>query len=85
MLTVTVGPDGRILVPVELRRTLGLQPGTRLVARIKDERLILERRDVILRRLQERFAVIPPGVSLVEELLAERRHEAEREADREAR
>jgi AbrB family looped-hinge helix DNA binding protein len=81
MLTVTVGPDGRILVPVELRRTLGLQPGTRLVARVEDDRLVLERREVVLRRLQAQFEAIPPGVSLVDELIADRRREAEREAE----
>jgi len=80
MLTVTVGPDGRILVPVELRRTLGLQPGTRLVARVEDGRLVLEGREVVLRRLQAQFEAIPPEVSLVDELIAERRREAERES-----
>lgn len=80
MVTVTVGPDGRILVPVELRRTLGLLPGTPLVARIEDDHLILERREVVLRRLQAQFEAIPPTVSLADELIADRRREARRDA-----
>ncbi|MEX0630213.1 MAG: AbrB/MazE/SpoVT family DNA-binding domain-containing protein [Chloroflexota bacterium] len=81
MLTVRVGPDGRILVPVELRRELGLQPGMPLVARVEDDRLVLERRETVLRRLQSLFGAIPEGVSLADELVAERRREAEREAE----
>jgi AbrB family looped-hinge helix DNA binding protein len=81
MLTVTVGPDGRILVPVALRRELGLMPGTPVIARVEDDRLVLESRDAVLRRLQARFASIPEGVSLADELIAERRREAEREAE----
>ncbi|MGI8998269.1 MAG: AbrB/MazE/SpoVT family DNA-binding domain-containing protein, partial [Candidatus Limnocylindria bacterium] len=50
MLTTKVGPDGRVLVPVELRRELEFGPGTPLVARIDDGRLILERSDALLAR-----------------------------------
>jgi AbrB family looped-hinge helix DNA binding protein len=77
VVTITVGPDGRILVPVELRRQLGLQPGMSLVARIEDDHLVLERREVVLGRLQAQFERIPRDVSLVDELLTDRRREAE--------
>lgn len=79
-MTVRVGPDGRILVPVELRRQLGLTAGTPLVAHVEDDRLVLERRDGVLKRLQAQFAAVPPEVSLVDELIADRLREAEREA-----
>lgn len=80
MLTTKVGPDGRVLVPVELRRELGLEPGATVVARSDGDRLILESRDVILRRIQDRFtSAVPDGVSLVDELLEDRRREAARE------
>ncbi len=81
MLTTKMGPDGRVLVPVELRRELSLGPGETLVARVEDERLILESREAILRRVQKRFLdAIPRDVSLADELIADRRREAEREA-----
>ena len=35
--------------------------------------------EAIVRRLRERFAHLPPGVSLADELIAERRQEASRE------
>lgn len=41
-------------------------------------------RDEIIRRLQERFAHIRPGVSLADELIAERREEARRKAEESA-
>jgi bifunctional DNA-binding transcriptional regulator/antitoxin component of YhaV-PrlF toxin-antitoxin module len=79
MLTVRFGPDGRVLVPVELRRALGAEPGEPLVARVIERQLVIERRADALRRVQERFAMLPDGVSLAAELIEERRREAEAE------
>lgn len=79
MLTVRFGPDGRVLVPVELRRALGVTPGEALVARVVDRQLVIERREDALHRLQGRFAGIPAGVSLADELIADRRREVERD------
>jgi antitoxin PrlF len=76
MLTVRFGPDGRVLVPVELRRALGVTQGEPLVARVLDRQLVIERREDALRRLQERFAIVAPGVSLAGELIEDRRREA---------
>jgi AbrB family looped-hinge helix DNA binding protein len=78
-IEVTVGPQGRLVVPAALRRRLGLQPGDVLVATADEDRLVLERRDATLARLQSRFAHIPSDVSLADELIAQRRQEAERE------
>lgn len=78
---VRVGPQGRIVIPAPLRKRLGIKPDDRLVARIRDGQLVLETRESIIRRLQERFSHIPPEVSLVDELIAERREEAKREAE----
>ena len=73
-----MGPQGRVVIPVELRRALGLEPGEVLVGRVEHERLVLERRATILGRLQARFKrVVPDGMVLSEELLADRRRESE--------
>jgi AbrB family looped-hinge helix DNA binding protein len=77
---VTLGPQGRLVVPAPLRKELGLETGEQLMARVEDGRLILERRDAVLARLQQRFAHIPPGVSLSGEVIADRRADARREA-----
>ena len=79
VLTVTIKTDGRVLVPAKLRRAFGAEPGEPLVARVEDGRLVLERRADVLRRAQERFDKLDPDVSLVEELLADRRAEAARD------
>jgi AbrB family looped-hinge helix DNA binding protein len=79
---VTVGRQGRIVVPARLRRRLGIEPGDVLIARAEDERLVLEPRRAALARLQRLFDHIPADVSLVDELIAERREEAARENER---
>jgi AbrB family looped-hinge helix DNA binding protein len=45
---VTIGRQGRLVVPAPLRRRLGLDEGDVLVARVDDDRLVLERRDAVL-------------------------------------
>jgi AbrB family looped-hinge helix DNA binding protein len=79
---VTIGRQGRLVIPAPLRRRLGIEAGDVLVARAEDDRLVLERREAVLARLQRRFAKVPANVSLVDELLAERRAEARRERRR---
>ena len=76
---VRIGPQGRLVVPVHLRRALGIAPGDTLVVRAEEGRLVLEKRGQALQRVKNRFASVPPEVSLVDELIAERRAEARRE------
>jgi AbrB family looped-hinge helix DNA binding protein len=76
---VPVGPQGRLVIPSEIRRQLGIVPGDVLIAIVEDERLVLEKREAVLQRLRRRFAHIPAGVSLADELISERRSESKRE------
>lgn len=76
---VQMGPQGRLVIPSSLRKAMGLQPGDKLSARIEEDRLVLEKRECILARLKARFRTVPESVSLVDELLEERRAEARRE------
>ena len=81
-VTLRLGPQGRLVVPVRLRRELGLEPGEALVAHVEDGRLVMERRAQILRRLRDELRGATGGGSgAVDALLAERRDEARREAD----
>lgn len=69
------------MIPAELRRELGIEPGETLMAHVESGRLVLERRGEILNRLRSELrAATPPETSMVDELLAERRREARREA-----
>lgn len=81
-IPVRLGPQGRLVVPVELRRELGLEEGTELAIRREGRRLILEPRSEVLRRLRRRFSEVPDGVSLSDELAADRAEEARRESGR---
>ena len=77
---VKIGPGGRLVIPSAMRRALGLSDGEHVQARIVDGELRLIPRETVCRRIQEKFAkLIPPGVNLVDDLIAERRREAERE------
>jgi AbrB family looped-hinge helix DNA binding protein len=76
---VQIGAQGRLVIPAALRKALDLKPGDRLVARQEGDALVLERREAIEQRLWKLFAHIPKDVSLVDELIAERREEARRE------
>lgn len=77
---VQLGAQGRIVVPAALRKEMGLKPGDCLIARRDGDCLILEPASVIRNRLQQRFRNVPGQTSLVDELIAERRREAQVEA-----
>jgi len=83
---VLVNPQGRVTIPAALRRELGIDPGTTVVAYVEEGRLVLERRAHLLARLQARVAEASAASgqtsSVVEELLAERRAEAAAEDSR---
>jgi AbrB family looped-hinge helix DNA binding protein len=76
---ISVGPQGRLVIPSEIRRELGIAPGDVLIAMVEDQRLVLVKREAVLQRLRRRFAHIPAGISLADELIAERRAESKRE------
>ncbi len=77
---VQLGSNGRVVIPSELRRTLGLKSGDTLVARVEEDRLILEKPESVKRRLRVRYASVAGGKSLAAELIHERRDEARAEA-----
>lgn len=80
--TVTVGPQGRLVIPSDIRREMGIGPGDVLLALVEGQRLVLEKREAVLRRLLQRFERVPAEVSLADELIAERRSEGRREEKR---
>ncbi len=75
---VRVGPDRRVILPAELSDALGLQPGAVLFARAGDDEILLLTRAAVTRRVQALAReFVPEGVSLVDELLEDRRREVE--------
>lgn len=75
-----IGAGGRLVIPAEIRRQLGLEEGTAVVMHVEDGELRLLSVRSSARRAQEHvMSVIAPGTSMADELLAERRAEAARE------
>ena len=75
---VAVGPKGRVVIPAGIRRELGINEGSELVALVEGEAVVLVPRSAVKSRLRSIFAEI--GVSMRQELIDERRAEARREA-----
>lgn len=79
-LRVRVGTDGRVSIPKEFCQALGLKESDPAIVAVEGDSVRLMSVPVAVRRAQaivRRF--VPPGVSLVDELIAERRAEAKRE------
>ena len=72
---VVVGDRGRIVVPAEVRQRAGLNEGTPLVLIETPDGLILLTREQIKARVRADLS----GLDLVDELLAERRAQADAE------
>jgi AbrB family looped-hinge helix DNA binding protein len=75
-----VSRGGRVVIPVEYRRALGIGEGDEIIISLDDGQLrIVTPQHAIedLQRIVRQF--VPEGISLADELIAERRREAERE------
>ena len=78
---MSLGRQGRLVIPATLRRSLGLEEGDRLVARQDANRLVIEKPEQIKQRLKARFAQVPAERRLVDELISERREESRLEGE----
>jgi AbrB family looped-hinge helix DNA binding protein len=77
---VQVGEKGRVVIPMAMRKALGIDVGDTIDLRIEDHELRISTRRARIKKAQERTRqVIPPGVSLADELSAERREAAKHE------
>jgi AbrB family looped-hinge helix DNA binding protein len=77
---VTIGDRGRLVLPSSIRTALGLKPGSRLLLSTEEDgSLRLRPYRAVADQSRGLFAELSQTGSLVDELLAERRAEAERE------
>lgn len=75
-----VSEGGRIVLPAEYRRALGVHVGDDVILRLEDGAVRIYTIREAIRRAQELVSkYIPADRSLADELIAERRAEAERE------
>ncbi|MGE3979225.1 MAG: AbrB/MazE/SpoVT family DNA-binding domain-containing protein [Nitrospira sp.] len=75
-----VDKSGRVLLPAPLRRALNADPGTELVWTMSRDGVKLQHFDQVLTSIQEYFTSLGPQEEVwSDELIRERREEAERE------
>jgi AbrB family looped-hinge helix DNA binding protein len=69
--------DGRVTIPVQIRRAAGIEPGQTLVVYVEGGRVVLEERAHMLTRIQDEAiraaAAAGRTGSAVDELIADRR------------
>ncbi len=78
-IKTTLGEGGRLVIPAEYRKALGLKPGDKVILVLEEGELKV----ITLRQAVERAQAlvrqyIPEGRSLSQELIRERREEAAR-------
>ncbi len=80
IIRTKVTQGGRIVIPAEIRKQLGIEIGEDVNLRVENDTLHVLSRKSALRRIQKAVReAVPEGVSLVDELIAERRKEFENE------
>ena len=79
-----IGAGGRIVIPAEIRRELGMEEGEPVVMRVEDGELRIWTIDEGIRRAQAIASkYVIPGRLASDELIAERRAEVAREEEEE--
>lgn len=79
---VVATENGRLTIPAQVRRAAGIEPGAALVVYVEDGRVIVETREQLVNRIKRDVAAVwtSDSGSVVDELIADRRAEADREA-----
>lgn len=74
-----IGAGGRVVIPAEYRKRLGVKPGEMLILTLREGELVVTTRSQAVQRAQALVReYVPKGRSLSEELLQERRDEVAR-------
>jgi AbrB family looped-hinge helix DNA binding protein len=77
---IRINENGRIVIPASFRKALGVRPGDEVILSIEEDELRITTMKRRVERAQRRARqYVKPGVSLVDELIAERREAAKRE------
>ena len=75
-----VNQNGRVVIPASYRKALGIKAGDEVILRMEDDELRITTMKRRIERAQRRIRqYVKPGVSLADELIAERREAAKRE------
>jgi AbrB family looped-hinge helix DNA binding protein len=75
-----VNENGRVVIPAAYRKALGIKAGDEVILRMEDDELRITTMKRRIERAQRRIRqYVKPGISLADELIAERREAAKRE------
>jgi AbrB family looped-hinge helix DNA binding protein len=75
-----VNENGRVVIPASYRKALGIKAGDEVILRMEDDGLRITTMKRRIERAQRRVRkYVKAGVSLADELIAERREAAKRE------
>lgn len=75
-IELSVGKQGRIVIPASLRHQLAIKAGSQLVAHVENGRLIMETKQQLWQSIHQAVSHIPADVDLTKELIEERRQNA---------
>lgn len=75
---LSVGKQGRIVIPSTLRRQLAIEPGSQLIAWVEDGRLIMETKQALWQSVRQACGSAGTD-SVTDELIQERRLAAKQE------
>ena len=82
-MSVNVGKGGRIVIPARYRKALGIEDGDAVSIKLEGEELRVVSDETEVRRVREMLdRYVPEGVSLVDELLRERRGQVAAEEEK---
>ena len=79
---IRINENGRVVIPAEFRKALGVGAGDEIVLRMEEGELritTMKQRIACAQKLTRKY--VKPGVSLADELIAERRAAARRELE----
>jgi AbrB family looped-hinge helix DNA binding protein len=78
MLQMKMSDGGRVVIPAEIRQSLGLKEGEMVLFEQRDGEVLITTKKARLERARAMFRkyVPPGGPSIADELIAERRAEA---------
>jgi AbrB family looped-hinge helix DNA binding protein len=79
-MRLRVNENGRLVIPAAIRKALGINRGDVVILRVEEDEMrimTVKKRIERAQRLVRQY--VKPGVSLVDELIADRRREARNE------
>ena len=79
-IRLRLNANGRVVIPVSVRKALGVEAGGELILEKKDDAFLLTTQQQRIRHAQRRAkSRVSAGTSLADELIAERRKAAQEE------